>query len=286
MALERLQKVLAAAGVGSRRGCEVVITQGRVTVDGKVVTELGTKVDIETQDVRCDGESVRPAKKAYFLVNKPKGYVSTNEDERGRPRVIDLLPMHGERLFTVGRLDADTEGLLIVTNDGDFAQRIAHPRFGVDKTYRALVRGAMANGAKQDLLAGVWVNGFRCEASWVKILKRAPSESTVEITIHEGRNREVRRMLFKVGHAVMHLRRVKIGPLEDQVLRLGQVRRLTPEEVQALMAASKPTPRKQHGFPGRASRPPAQDGRGHGFNRDGKDRKKDGFGRNRSGRKA
>jgi 23S rRNA pseudouridine2605 synthase len=246
MAQERLQKVLAAAGLGSRRACEVIITQGRVTIDGKVAAELGTKVDVDAQEVRCDGELVRPAKKAYFLINKPKGHVSTNQDERGRPRVIDLLPMHGDRLFTVGRLDADTEGLLIVTNDGDFAQRIAHPRFGVDKTYRALVRGAMANGAKQDLLAGVWIAGFRCEASWVKILKRGTGESTVEITIHEGRNREVRRMLAKVGHPVIHLRRVRIGPLEDAALRLGQVRRLTAEEVQSLLSASKVTPRKPH----------------------------------------
>ncbi len=247
MALERLQKVLAAAGLGSRRACEVLITQGRVTVDGKVASELGTKVDIETQHVRCDGEPVRPERKVYFLINKPKGYVSTSQDERGRPRVIDLLPMHGERLFTVGRLDADTEGLLIVTNDGDFAQRIAHPRYGVEKTYRALVKGAVNNGAKQDLLAGVWVAGCRCAASWVKVLKRAPHESTVEITIHEGRNREVRRMLAKVGHPVLHLRRVRIGPLEEPALRLGQVRRLTPEEVQALLAASKPSGRTPRG---------------------------------------
>jgi 23S rRNA pseudouridine2605 synthase len=238
MALERLQKVLAAGGLGSRRSCEALITAGRVTVDGRPATELGTKVDPERQEVRCDGEIIRPARNVYYLINKPKGYVCTNADERGRPCVFDLLPMRDARLFTVGRLDADTEGLLIVTNDGDFTQRVAHPRYGVPKTYRAQVRGAITNSAKRDLLAGVWIAGDRCAASWVKIIKRGRAESVVEITMHEGRNREVRRMLAKVGFPVAHLRRFRIGPLQDDVLRLGHWRKLNPEEVRALAEAA------------------------------------------------
>ncbi len=244
MALERLQKILAAAGLGSRRSCEELILQGRVTVDGKVVAELGSKADPARQKICCDGELVRKASQLYFLINKPQGYVSTNEDERGRPRVVDLLPMHGERLFTVGRLDADTEGLLIVTNDGDFAQRVAHPRYGVTKTYRANVHGVLNNFAKQELMAGVWIAGHRCNADWVKVVKKGHSDSQVEITMHEGRNREVRRMLAKVGHPVAHLRRVRIGPLEDHNLKLGQARRLEPMEVRALLEASTASPRR------------------------------------------
>lgn len=238
MALERLQKVLAAGGRGSRRSCEELITQGRVTVNGRTVTQLGTKVDTERQEVRCDGEVVRAARNVYFLINKPKGYVCTNADERGRPCVFDLLPMRDARLFTVGRLDADTEGLLIVTNDGDFTQCVAHPRYGVSKTYRATVRGAMTNAAKRDLLAGVWIAGNRCAASWVKIVRRGRTDSLVEITMHEGRNREVRRMMAKVGFPVAHLRRFRIGLLEDDTLPLGDWRKLSPEEVRTLVGAA------------------------------------------------
>jgi len=254
MALERLQKILAAAGLGSRRSCEELILQGRVTVDGKVVAELGSKADPARQKIFCDGEIVRQEKKLYFLINKPQGYVSTNEDERDRPRVIDLLPMHGERLFTVGRLDADTEGLLIVTNDGDFAQRVAHPRYGVTKTYRANVHGVLNNFAKQELMAGVWIAGHRCSATWVKVVKKGHSDSQVEITMHEGRNREVRRMLAKVGHPVAHLRRVRIGPLEDHNLKLGQARRLEPTEVKELLDASVTVKRRPAPAPGRKMR--------------------------------
>jgi 23S rRNA pseudouridine2605 synthase len=247
MGLERLQKVLAAGGRGSRRACEELITQGRVTVDGRVVTQLGTRVDPARQEVRCDGEAVRAARNVYFLINKPNGYVCTNSDERGRPCVFDLLPMRDARLFTVGRLDADTEGLLIATNDGDFTQRVAHPRYGVSKTYRAIVRGAMTNAAKRDLMAGIWIAGRRCAASWVKIVRRGRQDSVVEITMHEGRNREVRRMLAKVGFPVSHLRRFRIGPLEDDTLPLGHWRKLSPDEVRTLAgAAASPGGRRSH----------------------------------------
>ena len=235
MALERLQKVLAAGGLGSRRSCEELISQGRVSVDGHVVTVLGTKVDVDKQEVRCDGEKVRPARPVYFLVNKPRGYVSTVSDELGRPRVVDLVPHQAGRLFTVGRLDAETEGLLIVTNDGDFAQRVSHPHYGVGKTYRARVHGAVSNRAKQALLDGVHLGPEVFKASWVKIVKKGRTDSHLEITMHEGRNREVRRMMSAVGFPVAQLERIRIGMIEDSALRLGQSRKLRPEEVKLLL---------------------------------------------------
>ena len=244
MAFERLQKSLAAAGLGSRRSCEELILQGRVSVDGRVVTKLGTRADPETQDIRCDGERVQPSRKLYYLVNKPQGYVSTNHDERGRRRVLDLLPARDQRLFTIGRLDADTEGLLIVTNDGDFSQRVAHPRHGVTKTYLAHVQGTVKNATKRELTTGVWLGDRRCRAVWVKVRKKRKNESQIEITMQEGRNREVRRMLTKAGHKVLHLCRVRIGPLEDAALPLGKWRKLRPGEIKALLesAASSSAP--------------------------------------------
>jgi 23S rRNA pseudouridine2605 synthase len=240
MALERLQKVLAAGGLGSRRSCEELISQGRVTVDGDVVTVLGTKVDPEKQEIRCDGENVRPARPFYFLVNKPRNYVSTVKDELGRPRVVDLVPHQAGRLFTVGRLDAETEGLLIVTNDGDFAQRVAHPRYGVGKTYRARVHGAVTIRAKRALVDGVRVGPDIFKATRAKIVKKGRTESLLEVTLHEGKNREVRRMLSAVGFPVSHLHRIRIGPIEDSALRLGQSRKLTSDEVKSLLDSTMP----------------------------------------------
>jgi len=247
MGVERLQKILASAGLGSRRSCETLILEGRVTVDGRCVAELGSKADPDRQAIACDGEPVRPAKKLHFLVNKPVGYLCTNADASGRQRAIDLVPLRDGRLFTVGRLDADTEGLLIITNDGQFAQCIAHPRYGVTKTYDARIRGLISNATKRELLTGVWLLGHRCRAVWVKILKRTGRESRVRITMHEGRNREVRRMLAKVGHPVLHLRRIRIGPLEDTALRPGKCRKLRPNELKELRRASEPVPPRQAG---------------------------------------
>jgi len=214
MAEERLQKILAAAGLGSRRFCETLITEGRVSVDGDTVTELGAKADPWRQKVRCDGEIVRPRRKVYYLLNKPRGTVCTNDDERGRQRAIDLLPNRDERLFTIGRLDADTEGLIIVTNDGAFAQKVAHPRHGITKTYRAHVQGKMGVDAKNKLLSGIWIVGHACRAVHVRIVRSRKRESLVDLTMQEGRNREVRRMLAKSGHRVLHLTRIRIGNLE------------------------------------------------------------------------
>jgi 23S rRNA pseudouridine2605 synthase len=247
MAQERLQKILAQAGLGSRRSCEELITQGRVTVDGATVTELGAKADAEIQTIECDGENVRPARKFYYLLNKPQGVVCTNDDPEGRPRAIDLLPARARdrRLFTVGRLDVATEGLLIVTNDGDFAQRVAHPRHGTDRTYEARVRGAFSNAAKRQLIEGVWILGHLCSATWVKIVHRREPVSVIRITLREGRNREVRRMLARTGHHVVHLRRIRIGDVEDRSLQPGKCRRLTDEEIRSLLGGPGGAPRRR-----------------------------------------
>jgi len=261
MTLQRLQKVLAAAGLGSRRSCEELISQGRVSVDGRVVGRMGVKVDTDSQEIRCDGERVRPARKVYFLVNKPKGVVCTNDDERNRPRVLDLLPHRAERLFTVGRLDAGTEGLLIVTNDGAFTQRVAHPRHGITKTYHARVRGRPGNEALTKLLDGLWIDGRKCRAVHARVLGRKRAESEIELIMQEGRKHEVRRMLACVGHGVLRLQRVRIGALEDPDLRPGKWRKLTPAEVKGLLdfkpetrARPRPAvsiPRERHGVHGR-----------------------------------
>jgi len=239
MAMERLQKILAAAGLGSRRSCEELIVAGRVFVDGKRVTELGAKADADTQRIDCDGEPVRPVKKLYYLINKPKGYVCTTSDPAGRPCAVDIVPCRDQRMFTVGRLDSDTQGLLIVTNDGAFAQRVAHPRHGVTKTYEARVKGGLSNTAKQKLLDGIWIDGHHCAAKWVKIIKRKGRETVLRITMQEGRNREVRRMLGRLGHTVTQLARVGIGSLEDDALRTGRYRKLRVAEIQELMGQSK-----------------------------------------------
>ncbi len=239
MALVRLQKLLAESGLGSRRSCEQLITQGRVTVDGRRVTELGAKADLGRQEVRCDGEIVRRRKKVYYLLNKPRGVVCTSRDEQGRRRAVDLVPARDQRLFTVGRLDADTEGLLVITNDGDFAQRVAHPRYGVAKTYLARVRGAMSNAAKRSLLEGVWVAGRRCRADWARVVRRSRNESLVEVTLHEGRNRAVRRMLGSVGFPTIQLRRVRIGCVEDDTLRPGRWRKLSVQEIGGLLEGTR-----------------------------------------------
>jgi len=214
--------------------------QGRVSVDGETVTRLGTKADPVKNRILCDGELVRPEKKLYMLINKPVGYVCTNRDELGRPRVFDLLRLPSQRLFTVGRLDADTHGLLIVTNDGDFAQRVAHPRHGVSKTYHARVQGNLTAATRRELTTGVWIGGHRCRAASVKTLQQRGKDSLIAIVMREGRNREVRRILAKVGHKVVDLQRVGIGSIEDEKLQLGRSRKLRRAEVKALIEDLKP----------------------------------------------
>jgi len=241
---ERLQKVLAAAGLGSRRHCEELILLGRVEIDRKLVTELGTKVDPQTQEVRVDGQPLPRTRKVYYLVNKPEGVLSTNDDPSGRPRVIDLLPQTKERLFTVGRLDMSSEGLMLVTNDGELANRLAHPRYGVEKTYHVLVAGVPEREILDKLRAGIHLaEGFAKVVS-VRIKSVQKKSATLEIVLDEGRNREIRRLLARVQHKVLRLKRVAIGGVKLKDLAPGEFRRLMPDELKLLHAASRRGQRK------------------------------------------
>ncbi|HEX4128785.1 MAG TPA: pseudouridine synthase [Pirellulales bacterium] len=231
---QRLQKVMAAAGVGSRRDCEQLIVAGRVSVDGHVVIELGTRVDPQRQEVRLDGELLKVQRHVYYLVNKPAGVVSTNDDPAGRPRVVDLIPATDERLFTVGRLDLASEGLMLVTNDGELAQRLAHPRYGVEKTYQALVAGRPSPEALETLRTGVHLAEGFARVENVRVRHEHKQSTVLEIVLAEGKNREIRRLLARVGHKVMRLRRVALGPLRLKDLEPGEVRRLTADELRDL----------------------------------------------------
>jgi 23S rRNA pseudouridine2605 synthase len=219
---QRLQKILAHAGIASRRECEEIIAAGRVTVNGKIITELGSKADTETDDIRCDGEPVKAEKLVYFLLNKPAGVLCTNEKTFGQKRVVDLFPGIAQRLYTVGRLDGESTGLLIVTNDGELANRIAHPRYEVDKTYAVAVKGWLEGPALDKVQKGVWLAEGRTGRARVRILKRTRQMTLLEITIHEGKNREIRRVFARVGHPVASLRRIQIGGLFLGKLREGQ----------------------------------------------------------------
>ena len=226
---ERLQKVLAAVGLGSRRACEELIADGRVTVDGEVA-ELGRRVDPDTARVEVDGVpiSVRPGL-VHYLLNKPAGVVTTASDPQGRPTVLDLVPPE-PRVFPVGRLDAATEGLLLLTNDGDLAHRLTHPSFGVEKEYLAEVEMPPTRGELRRLREGVDLEDGRTAPARVTLVP----PRAVRLVIHEGRNRQVRRMLDAVGHPVLRLVRTRIGPLTDRRLRPGEWRPLSSAEVRSL----------------------------------------------------
>ena len=236
---DRLQKVLAAAGLGSRRQCEDLITTGRVEVDRKVVTQLGTRVDPAAQDIRVDGESLSLGRRVYYAVNKPKGVVTTNRDPGRRPRVIDLVPNHDIRLFAIGRLDLNSEGLILVTNDGELANRLTHPRYGVEKVYLAQVAGRPTPEVLDKLRRGVHLAEGVARVEEVRIESHQKESTWLEITLREGMNREIRRLLARVGHKVLRLVRVSVGPVRLGKLPPGSVRPLTYEEVQALQALVK-----------------------------------------------
>src|SRR5271157_299092 len=231
---QRLQKILAHAGLGSRRDCEEYILQGRVTVDGKVVRELGTRVNSESAAIAVDGERVRLEKMVYFAVNKPKGYVSTNNDPAGRPRVIDLLPDVPERVYSVGRLDEDSTGLMILTNDGELANRLSHPRYGVEKTYRTLVAGAPSRETLAKLTEGFWLSDGKVRAQHVRVVGTQGEATTLELVLAEGKKREIRRMLAKLGHKVMSLTRIALGPIVLKGLSSGEHRPLARSEIDLL----------------------------------------------------
>ena len=233
---QRLQKVLAAAGVASRRACEVMISEGRVEVNGKVVTEQGRRVDPDRDVIRVDGSRIPPPRRYLYLVlNKPRGVVSTMDDPQGRRTVADLIPERKGRLFHVGRLDTDTEGLLILTNDGDFAQRLAHPSYEVPKTYLAEVAGLVGPPVLRRLREGVRLEDGPVRPTSVKLVSTAAEKSLIKITLPEGRNHIVRRTMEAVGHPVRRLSRTGIGPVRLGNLKIGEFRELTRDELGGLL---------------------------------------------------
>ncbi|MGO4299325.1 pseudouridine synthase [Leifsonia sp. RAF41] len=237
---ERLQKVMAAAGVASRRVSEDMIAAGRVSVNGKVVTELGRRVDPTVDLVAVDGTAVQlDTSRRYVMLNKPVGVVSSMRDEQGRPDLSRFTADYPERLFNVGRLDAETSGLLILTNDGELAHVLAHPSFGVTKTYIARVRGVVTPQTIGRLTKGVELEDGPIAADKAKLLQTRSDDSLVEVTLHSGRNRIVRRMLAEVGHPVVELVRRQFGPLHLGTLKVGQLRDLTKAELGQLLTISR-----------------------------------------------
>lgn len=239
---ERLQKILSRAGVASRRAAETMIEHGRVTVNGDTVRELGTRADAERDDIRVDGVRVRVvAEHAYILLNKPKGVVTTRHDPEKRRTVMDLVPAV-PGLFPVGRLDVTTEGLMLLTNDGAFAERVAHPRYEVPRVYHAKVYRVPPPETLARLRQGVTVDGERLAVDNVRVLQ-AGNNAWLELTLHEGKHHEVRRLLEAVGHPVSKLKRVGLGPLTTRGLKPGEYRHLRPAEVKALLEGGAPSRR-------------------------------------------
>jgi 23S rRNA pseudouridine2605 synthase len=264
----RLQKLLSAAGVASRRTAETLIAQGRVTVNGITVSELGSKAE-PSDDIRVDGRRVKPPKSTrYILLNKPRGYITTRSDPQHRPTVIELLAKGGvhDYVYPVGRLDYDSEGLLLLTNDGDLAARLTHPRHGVAREYEVRVRGVPEPRLLERLERGVTIDGRRTAPAEARLLRvieaTAGEQALVSLVIHEGRNRQVRKMCDAIGHPVVRLRRVRIGPIADDRLPPGKFRELTRREVESLQkmptTASRPARRERDGAsePGEQRRGP------------------------------
>ncbi|MGO2986018.1 MAG: pseudouridine synthase [Brevibacterium aurantiacum] len=234
----RLQKILAEAGLGSRRACEQLILDGRVEVDGSIVTELGTRIDTETQAVYVDAVRISTqTQKVYLVLNKPAGVVSTMSDPDGRPCLADYVKNRVDRLFHVGRLDTETEGLILLTNDGELSNRLAHPRYEIPKTYLAQVRGQLAKDVGSRLKAGMDLDDGFVKVDSFKLVDSTPGKSVVELTLHSGRNRIVRRLLKEVGHPVERLVRTKFGPITLDEQRQGKIRPLRSDEIGELFEA-------------------------------------------------
>lgn len=232
----RLQKVLAQAGIASRRASEELIVEGRVEVNGSIVTELGTRVDPEKDTIRVDGSRIPAARHhVYLVLNKPRGVISTMEDPEGRRTLADFVPPRTSRLFHVGRLDTQTEGLIVLTNDGEFANRLAHPSYEVPKTYLVDAAGSMDNRTIKRLEKGVTLEDGPVKPDRVKLVSCTETRTLLRITLHEGRNRIVRRMMDAVGHPVDRLSRVAIGPIMLGQLPIGETRELTRDELGKLL---------------------------------------------------
>lgn len=236
---ERLQKILSTAGVASRRLSEQLIVEGRVSVNGKTTTQLGTKADPAVDEIKVDGRRIKlEQRKRYVLLNKPRGYITTRSDPEGRPTVMDLMKGVKEYIYPVGRLDYDSEGLLLLTNDGELAARLTHPRHEVEKVYEARVKGVPDDRALERLARGVPIEGRRTAPARIRasepFAKGSGEQTIIEISIHEGRQRQVRKMFDAVGHPVVRLKRVRIGPLEDPDMPIGHWRELTPQELAKL----------------------------------------------------
>jgi 23S rRNA pseudouridine2605 synthase len=236
---DRLQKVLAHCGVASRRQCEALIEEGRVEVNGQVVTKLGTKVEVGEDEIKVDGERVAVERRVYYLLNKPKGYICTAQDELGRPRVVDLIPEE-RRIYPVGRLDENSEGLIILTNDGRVANIVCHPRYQVDKTYKVTVRGKVTRDQVEKIERGVWLAEGKTGPAQVRKVDQKARSTIVTVTIWEGRNRELRRIFSKVDLKVSHLVRTRIGPLKLEDAPPGSYRRLRENELDFVWSRLKP----------------------------------------------
>ncbi|MEM9366548.1 MAG: pseudouridine synthase, partial [Planctomycetota bacterium] len=232
-----INQLLASAGYGSRRHCEELVREGRVEIDGEVISELGISVDPSVQKVRVDGVPLKQQRLVYFAVNKPNGVVTTNADPMGRPRVIDLVPPT-ERVFPVGRLDLASEGLILLTNDGDLAHRLAHPRYAVQKVYRVTVAGRVDAETMQKMRRGIYIAEGLVQVDGARVLKARPRATDMEIRLREGKNREIRRVLARFGHKVQKLRRIAIGPLRLGDTPPGAYRKLTRDEIEKLQAAA------------------------------------------------
>ena len=249
---ERIQKVLANAGVASRRAIEEMVQQGRVSVNGRVMVDLPIMIDPAKDKVTVDDEPIkirpehggRAQAPVYIIMNKPKGVYTTNVAQGEQTRVIDLLPPgFQQRVYPVGRLDSDSQGLLILTNDGELTNKLTHPKFGVGKTYRAVIDGYVQGEAIDELKRGVWLadphkGGFKTGRAHIVVVRRSHQRTTLDITMGESRNRQIRRMLAKVGHKVRDVTRIKFGPLEIGTLKPGQSRLLSPRELRSLRHAT------------------------------------------------
>jgi 23S rRNA pseudouridine2605 synthase len=232
----RLQKFLAEAGVASRRAAEQLIVAGRVEINGKAVTQLGTKVDPARDRVLVDGRPVKTQRKLYVALNKPKGYISTRSDPEKRRIITDLLPLEWRNLYPVGRLDHDTEGLIFLTNDGDFALRLTHPRYGTQKIYRVAVEGRVEPRQLRALTEGISDEGETLKAARARLVSANNTRSVVEVELVEGRNREIRRMFKALGFEVSELKRTQIGRIKLGELRTGKWRTLTEPEIKSLLS--------------------------------------------------